>query len=267
MMYRLFKLIVSILAVIILLELATFLQSGTSWVIFRNEQLNRLYLLLYEPSQKFWAHRCDSIEKVELMSKKYSGIEIDAVFYDTAPAGKKFDISHDEQSSIKYPFEGFMTTIAENKDTKIWFDFKNLTRDNAEESLNELEYLLAKYNIDKKRFIIESHDYGDLGLYHQHGFYTSFYVSVNDELIFNGGESDFINEVQEAVNSQNIDAVSFPLNYYGLLKSADIPLDFLTWQIHDEKWWQFYRKDNLKKLIDDEQVKVILVSNPTMYDR
>ena len=107
----------------------------------------------------------------------------------------------------------------------------------------------------------------DLGLYHQHGFYTSFYVSVNDELIFNGGESDFINEVQEAVNSQNIDAVSFPLNYYGLLKSADIPLDFLTWQIHDDKWWQFYRKDNLKRLVDDEQVKVILVSNPTMYDR
>ena len=267
MIYRIVKALIAILSAIILLEIAAFLQSGMSWVIFRNEQLNKIYLLIYEPSQKFWAHRCDSIEKFELMSKKYSGIEIDAVFYDTAPAGEKFDISHDKQSSVDYPLEGFMTAIAESKDTKIWFDFKNLTHDNAKESLNELEYLLAKYDIDKNRFIIESHDYKDLGLYHQHGFYTSFYVSVNDEMIFNGGETAFINEVREAVKSQNIDAVSFPLNYYELLKSADLPVDFLTWQIHDEKWWQFYKKDNLKKMIDDEQVKVILVSNPTMYDR
>ena len=34
------------------------------------------------------------------MSKKYSGVEIDAVFYDTASAGKKFDISHDEQVKV-----------------------------------------------------------------------------------------------------------------------------------------------------------------------
>ena len=267
MMYRLFKVVASILAAIILLELVAFLQSGTSWVIFRNEQLNRLYLLLYEPSQKFWAHRCDSIGKFNLMSDKYNGVEIDAVYYDDAPIGKKFDISHDEQSSINHPLEGFMITISEHPDTRIWFDFKNLSHHNAEESLAELEYLLSKYDIDKNRFIIESHNYKDLGLYHQHGFYTSFYVSVNDDVIFDGGENDFINEVREAINSQNIDAVSFPLNYYDLLKRADIPVDFLTWQIHDEKWWQFYRKDNLKKLVDDDQVKVILVSNPTMYDR
>ena len=267
MRYRLFKLIASILAAIILLEIAAFLQSGTSWVIFRNEQLNRFYLMLYEPSQKFWAHRCDSVEKVELMSKKYSGVEIDAVFYDAAPVGKKFDISHDEQSSINYPLEDFMTTISEHQDTKIWFDFKNLNQENAEASLTELEYLLAKYGIEKKRFIIESHDYKDLGLYHKYGFYTSFYVSVNDEVIFNGGESEFIDEVRKAVNSHNVDAISFPLNYYKLLKNADISVDFLTWQIHDEKWWQFYRKSDLKKLVEDEQIKVILVSNPTMYDR
>ena len=91
-------------------------------------------------NEKFWAHRCDSIEKFRLMLGKYSGLELDATFYPSEPRGRKFDVSHDRKSTVEYPLESFMPEIAAC-DNPIWFDFKNLTAENASSALDELEYL------------------------------------------------------------------------------------------------------------------------------
>ncbi len=256
------KLIIAV--TVILLILTGYI--ALNWTTFKMEQQNRFYSLMYSRSDKFWAHMCNSVEKFQLMSKEYSGVEFDAIFYDKEGT---FEISHDLPDKPEHSLELFLPTIAEFKDTKIWFDFKNLNHENAEAALNELENLLTKYGIDRKRFIIESHDYKELGIFRQHGFYTSFYVTINNKKFFKDedGANEFRNEIRAVASSGNVDAISFPVSYYELVKSANVSNDLLTWNTHGEKWWHFYKRYDLKRLTDDEQVKVILIEHLTNYDR
>lgn len=234
---------------------------------------------LPDPDKKFWAHRCDSLEKFQLMSRKYQGLEIDATFYAEEPRGQKFDVSHDEQPQIDYPLENFMPTIAAC-DNVIWFDFKNLTADNAAAALEELDGLLAAHGIERGRFIIESHDYEDLKAFRERGYYTSYCVPIHesaygDEIkrdknfVFQspGRVEYFCRLVREAIDSGNVDAISFPLTYYRLVKYADVDAELLTWDTHDEKWWNFYAREELRDILFDDKVTGILVSTPTDFDR
>lgn len=231
------------------------------------------------PNKKLWAHRCDSLEKFQLMSNKYRGLEIDATFYADEPRGSKFDVSHDKKSQVDYPLENFMPSIAEC-DNIIWFDFKNLTNENAAAALEELDGLLAQYGIDRGRFIVESHDYEDLKIFREHGYYTAYDVPTHesaygDEIVRDknfvfqsqGRVEYFCRLVREAVDSGNVDAVSFPLTYYRLVKYADVPAEMLTWDTHGEKWWDFYAREELRAILSDDKVVGILVNTPTDFDR
>ena len=266
---KLWKILTLILTIAILFEVILFIKSDTNHSVFKLENGKFFYSLIYTKADKFWAHGCNAVKRLDLLSDEYAGVEIDAIFYGDQPKGKKFDISHDPHENLEYPLEDFMPIIAKHKDTKVWFDFKNLNRDNAKDSIEELEYLLEKYDVDKSRFIIESHYYEDLDIYHQHGFYTSFYVTINNKWFFESeeGANYFYNEVREAANSGKVDAISFPVRYYDLVKQSGVSKDLLTWNERGEKWWHFYKKDHFKKIVDDEQVKVILVEHPTIYDR
>ena len=231
------------------------------------------------PNEKFWAHRCDSVEKLRLMSKKYAGLELDATFYGREARGRKFDVSHDGKTQVDYPLENFMPTISEC-DNVIWFDFKNLTHDNAAAALEELDGLLEQYGIDRNRFIVESHNYEDLKIFRERGYYTAYEVPVHESaygeeivrdknfLFSNQGMVEyFCRLVREAVSSGNVDAVSFPLTYYRLVKYADVPVEMLTYDTHDERWWHFYTRGELREMLNDDKMRGILVSTPTEFDR
>lgn len=232
-----------------------------------DEIIHGILTTFVTPSEKFWVHRCNSLEKASEMSKKFSGIKIDANFYPSEKVGRKFDISHDSHESVQFPLENFMPILAAT-DTKIWFDYKNLSMTNAEDSLAELENLLNKYHVDKARLIVENHNFRDLKIFHDAGFYTSYYVTVNKEIFKNEENKEkFRAEVREAVDSGFVDAVSFPVGYYDLVKSSGVSADFLTWNTRDERWWTFYKKSALREMVFDPQVKVILVKFKTNFDR
>ena len=231
------------------------------------------------PNRKLWAHRCDSVEKLRLMAEKYSGLEIDATFYDKGAHGRKFDVSHDQLWKVDYPLEDFMPTIAAC-DNVIWFDFKNLTHENVSAALKELDGLLGEYGIERGRFIVESHNYEDLKPFHELGYYTAYEVPVHESaygeeivrdknfLFSNPGMVEyFCRLVREAVSSGNVDAVSFPLTYYRMVKYADVPVEMLTYDTHDENWWHFYIRGDLRTVLFDEKVRGILVYTPTEFDR
>ena len=217
---------------------------------------------IFSLPEKIWVHRCNSVEKAKLMAETYTGIEIDANFYGNETAGKKFDIQHDNKQSDKITLQDFMPMFAKNN-VKIWFDYKNLNSKNAQASLEELEMLIQKYGIDKSRFIIESHNFNDLKIFYDAGFYTSFYVTVKQDL----DQVAFREEVQNAVNSGWVNAVSFPVVYYELVKSTGVSADLLTWQTGEDRWWNFLSETDLRKTVDDPQVKVILVKMRTPFDR
>ncbi len=250
------------------------------WKIFLTAAL-LIAVLIFAAStnEKFWAHRCDSIEKFRLMSGKYSGLELDATFYPSEPRGRKFDVSHDRKSTVEYPLENFMPTIAACRNP-IWFDFKNLTSENASAALEELEYLIEKYGVERSRFIVESHAYEQLREFRARGYYTAYEVPVHESaygeeilrdenFLFRdeGMVKYFCRVVNEAAGSGAVDAVTFPYTYYRLVKRAGVSTDMLTWDMHGERWWDFYLRSDLRALLFDDQVKVILADAPTEFDR
>ena len=210
-----------------------------------------------------WAHRCDSIEKMQENQEKFEGVELDINYYADLD---EFDVSHDKQDKLEYPLENFFAEIA-HSNARLWLDFKNLSTENHEAAQNRLEYLFAKYNIDKSRAIIESRDAAALGYFRRDSWYTSFYVPVNDKYLeSNEGKENFLAQVYAAVNTGNVNAVSFPIAYYGILKSADLPVDLLTWDV-DAHWWDYVMDDDRRARLADEQLKVILVTSNSKYNR
>ncbi len=218
---------------------------------------------LYPISEKFWLHRSNSLEKIEELSDKYNGIELDIIFYSKE---NNFDVSHDSNERIDYPLNSFFEFLSNTED-KIWLDFKNLNINNAIESLNLLDHLLNRNNIDKSRIVIESHDYKALKYFKDNGYYTSFYCPVDDKyLTTENGKNSFISIVSKVADSGNVNAVSFPIAYYPLIKSTNIKTDLLTWK-ENKKWYAFYLDPNFKKVLIDPQVKVILVKDSAKVNR
>ena len=221
------------------------------------------------PTKKIYTHRCDSVEKVKEQIGKVIGVELDIIFY---PEQGIFDTSHNLQPSIKFPLENIFVVLSKT-DFKFWLDFKNLTSENAVQALNELNRLFAKYNIEKNRAIVESHNYQNLDIFHKDVFYTSYYCPVDNQryLITDENFEEYKNQLIKAVNSGNISAVSFPANYYYLVKKTGVDVDLLTWHSgmnfskHDLRF--FIRDKFIKALMDDEKVKVILAPRISAFDR
>ena len=217
---------------------------------------------------KFWVHRCNDTRKMQEMMKKYNGVELDIIFYPTSDGGF-FEVSHDYQTLPEYPLDDFLTLLASSQRTNCWLDFKNLDEATVLSSLQELERLVAKYQIDKKRLIVESGNYDCLGTFHAKGYYTSYYCPVNDDryLRTDVHPEEYMRLVNDAVKSGNVDAVSFDAAYYPLVKMVGTNADLLAWHVGHYGWWDFTFDEKLKPLLDDSQVKVILVSVHSRYNR
>lgn len=217
---------------------------------------------------KFWVHRCNDTRKMEEMMAKYNGVELDIIFYPTADGGF-FDVSHDPQPTPRHRLDDFFALLASSPQTHCWLDFKNLNETTAQPALQELERLITTYPINKSRLIVESANFTSLGTFHRQGYYTSYYCPVDDERYLNTDthKDEFTQIVSAAAHSGNVDAVSFDAAYYPLVKSAKLSIDMLSWHVGHYGWWDFSFDENLKPLTTDEQVKVILVSAHSRYNR
>lgn len=223
-------------------------------------------------TKKLWAHRCDSVEKLEEQLPTFAGVELDVTY---APSQRTFDTSHDPQSGVEHPLEKFFAVLA-GKDTKIWLDYKNLTVENAVPSRAELNRLLKKYGIEKSRVIVESGNYRELKAFRDDGFYTSYYCPVTydkkERERFFKSESErrmFKEAVLTAANSGFVDAVSFPVEYYDIVKESGVTVDLLTWDLGAQYKNYAYDKDDRErqKRLNDEQLKVILITSPSAFNR
>lgn len=224
---------------------------------------DQLIQKFYPISEKFWLHRSNSIEKLEELSSKYEGVELDIVFF---AVENNFDVSHDSNGRIDYPLDSFLHVLA-NTDNRVWLDFKNLNMNNSVQSLYLLSKMLERNNINKDRVIVESRDYNALKLFKEQGFYTSFYCPVDDKYLnTKEGRGLFVELVSKAIDSGSVDAVSFPVEYYSLVKSINHNTDLLTWN-HSAKWFNFYFDPKLLAIFNDQHVKVILVKDSAKINR
>lgn len=211
---------------------------------------------------KIWLHRCNSIEKFVEQREDYPNVEIDLVFRDSG----YFDVTHDAPVSFDLPLDSFFAH-PENHG-KMWLDIKNLSNDNANAILSELERLTAKYQVDKERLIIESSSWKELSAFTNAGFYTSYYFPHGNPSKLSDTEcTEALEELKLVAKNGNFKAVSFPFWWYEEISDtmADTNHDLLTWQ-HRSTEYGFLLTGGFQ-MLNDERLKVILIKSKGEYHR
>lgn len=214
-------------------------------------------------SHKLWLHRCNSLEKWEEKDDLYDNIEVDVVWRDTF-----FDVTHDVQVSYNLPLESYFDKLGEDNG-KMWIDIKNLNNSNVAAITRRLDSLAASYSVNKNQLIVESPAVEALDYLSDNGYYTSYYVNFPNPYDISDEQCEkCIDSLQIVVDSDCCDAISFPEWWYDEVKEefADDSVDLLTW-CHRTTQFEFFLTPHCHELLDDPQVKVILVKDKGAYHR
>ena len=222
---------------------------------------------ILEPRDKVWLHRCDSVEKFNELSSRYSGIEIDIVFHQKA---QKFESSHDPVSLENFPLEKILSAYRETGLQQfIWLDFKNLSESNQVNSLKELERPVTLYKIQPSKVWVESTNYEYLKTFKDSGFKTSYYFPYYDFSQMNADQIDQVKvKTLNIAKSGNVNAVSFFGNYFDFIKSIGLPEDIrlLMW-FEGIKRKDFEHSTLGESILADPSVEAVLVKEKGKYHR
>lgn len=212
---------------------------------------------------KIWLHRCNSLEKLQEMEDYYLNIEVDIVIR----RQEIFDITHDPDTTFRLNLDNYFAYLQGNA-RKMWLDIKNLTPENTLAVRNRLNELLARYHIAKERLIIESSCWQALAPFTRDHFYTSLYVTYDKPSRLTRTEiAQAIEKLQEIVDQKVVRALSFPGWWYTIIKSQlHRPIDLLTWK-HRTSQFELYLFPGGQKMLDDPQLKVILIKDKGHYHR
>lgn len=214
--------------------------------------------------EKIWLHRCNSLEKLHEKKHLYDNIEVDVVFRETTHT---FDVTHDSDTTFHLDIEDYFDYF-EEEEGKMWMDIKNLSASNRKSIFQELSHLCNEYNIDKERIIVESPSWKNLKLFTDNGFYSSMYVSFpNPSQLTDAEEDSCIQQLQAIADSHSVKAISFPYWWYQTLKEKlHRSIDLLTWK-HRTTHFMFLLSNEGKKMLKDNQLKVILVKDKGSFHR
>lgn len=214
-------------------------------------------------NNKIWLHRCNSLEKLYEKAAKYPNIEVDIVIRDN----HLFDVTHDIDTTFNLKIASYFDYMQE-KDGRMWMDIKNLTSENKLSVLSRLNMLINHFEIEKERLIIESSNWEALAAFTEDKFYTSYYVPFDEPDELDDEEIDScINELQKIADSRAVRALSFPEDWYDEIKDKlDRPIDLLTWR-HRDSQLEVLLTPSGRRMLNDPQLKVILVKDKGDYHR
>ena len=84
-------------------------------------------LQIVRNKEKIWAHRVNSLGKLQLAKKKFSGVELDIVFAEKNGQWY-FDVNHPPYESIALSLDEYFASLDNPNQLKLWLDFKNLSK-------------------------------------------------------------------------------------------------------------------------------------------
>lgn len=213
---------------------------------------------------KIWLHRCNSVEKYREKHPRYPNVEIDLVFRDN----QRFDVTHDIDTTFGLTLDSILAESLRRGGGNFWLDIKNLDATNSRQVLSEMERLCTTYNVSPKQFILESPDWRSLSLFTRRGYYTSCYVPYDKPSDLERSEvKNCIMELRKVADSHAVRALSFPGWWYPVLKKyLHRPIDLLTWK-HRTTQFEFFLTPIGWKMLNDPQLKVILIKDKGKFHR
>lgn len=203
---------------------------------------------------KIWAHRTNSVEKLNSALSYFNGVELDLVYIEDHDF---FDVYHAPSKSYNLKFEDCINSIENIDDLKgIWLDIKNLNSENSEKILLKLLKILDARNIPHQNVLIETRFPEALPIFTKSGFKSCYYLPYflykknNVEL-----NSDISNIKNVLANQPNI-AISSSHKDYDILREHFPNTPKYIW---DLVWPVNIDFLLTRRLLKDDAVKVVLV--------
>ena len=101
-------------------------------IFFSNKALHFLI------RDKIWAHKINSIERLNETKNLFLGVELDVVYYSNE---NYFDVNHPPEKSTNLKLQEYFKSQKSHKDCFYWIDFKNLNESNQINSANKIDSL------------------------------------------------------------------------------------------------------------------------------
>jgi len=205
---------------------------------------------------KVWAHRVNSLEKLNYTQKFYQGIELDLVF---DSINNKFDVNHPPDHSINLDLNTFFSNI-QNKEIKLWLDFKNLSEANAEKATEILDQLTKKHSLKSENILVESPEISCLQGFKNKGFKTSFYLP---QLVGLADESKFvptIDSIKQLLVKYPTSGISCNVNAYDVINEYFKNERKFLWHIYNPySRHQIKNYRDFRKYVSDPTVEAVLI--------
>ncbi len=206
---------------------------------------------------KIWAHRVNSIQKLEFTQKRYAGVELDLVFDNNTMT---FDVNHPPALSIGLTLETFLAHFDTRNPVGIWLDFKNLNQENSENALNRLEELSIKYKLDKNTIIVESQSPQYLTGFSNAGYKTSYYLPTFLNQLSSEDLKEKIKEIEQKMQSSLTTAISTNIVDYDIIAIHFPEETKYLWAIEKTYTHRLFKNYfQTRKALQDPKVEVLLV--------
>jgi len=208
-------------------------------------------------THKIWAHRVNSIERLEYTKTQYRGVELDIVF-DTAT--NTFDVNHPPAASIGLTLESYLSHLDLSQPIGIWLDFKNLTKENKNTALERLSFLTKKYSLKNSHIIVESPCPELLSPFNNAGFQTSYYLPNDLNKMPDEKLVKIILEINKNINLFPTSGISTNLNDYDIIAEHFPKYQKYLWSSKKTYALKLFSNSLLTwKALHDENVTVLLV--------
>ena len=217
--------------------------------------------------EKFWLRRVNSPDKMRQLGYKYKGLELDIIYYSKE---NNFENSHEPTNLKLYHLEKTLKMYNELSYTQaLWFDFKNLTETNKINAEKKLFKLINKYHINKNDVWIESQNHNALEYFTKNGWKTSYYLPDYNFVTMPQEEFEKVQKLTEDISfSGKVSAISFAGQDYFFIKQFKLnkQISLLTW-FDGYTFSELKRRNDYSQLLEDPQLKVILIKETGKYHR
>lgn len=227
--------------------------------------LSVLFLYRYSPYKiellghydKIWAHRINSVERLQKSLKYFDGIELDLVYVEKE---NYLDVNHPPDESIQLRFSDYFNNIGDQQ-PYLWLDIKNLKEGNAHLIFERLCEILSAKDYPINRVLIESRYPESLDIFTKAGFMTSYYLPNG---LHKMGENEFQKEIAKVIRvlrKQPKIGISSSYRDYEIMNKYFPDKKKYLWIVGS-----FIRKNYplITTVLDDKNVKVVLSTHRTI---
>lgn len=206
---------------------------------------------------KVYAHRVNSIEKLNAALHFFKGVELDLVYKKDKNI---LDVNHPPAQSINLNFETYINEIEQGTFPFLWLDIKNLNINTAQDIFVKLNSILDKLSYPKNKILIETFYPEALSIFTKAGYHTSYYLPP--KLYKNVDLENEIKKINIILKKQPNIGISTNFEDYEIIKTNFPNQKKYIWALVPNINTKFWK---IRKLLKDEKVEIVLSKYKAFY--